>query len=122
MTSPFTLMATINVQAGLFSAIAGFKKASAANAPSLHGEQAATSSPWMYVIGGALTAIIGIGSYFELSLATWGTVLFICTSIYDGWFGAGSKDWRFYTLNLYSIFQVTLVVWSTQLKSPFTLP
>lgn len=122
MITPFALMAAINVLAGLFSAIAGFKKASAEKSPLPVGEQAATSSPWMYVIGGVLTAIIGIGNYFELSLATWGTVLFICTSIYDGWFGAGSKDWRFYTLNLYSIFQVSMVAWSTQLKSPFTLP
>jgi hypothetical protein len=122
MTSPFSLMALINVLAGLFSAIAGFKKAIADKAPMPIGEQATTSNPWMYVIGGSLTMLIGVGNYFHFSLATWGTVLFVCTSIYDGWFGAGSKDWRFFTLNLYSLLQGVLVVWSTQLRSPFTLP
>lgn len=122
MTSPFTLMAVINVLAGLFSGIAGFKKALAERAPWPIGVNATTSNPWMYVIGGSLTVLIGVGNYYQFSLATWGTVLFICTSIYDGWFGAGSKDWRFFTLNLYSISQGVLVLWSTQLKSLFTLP
>lgn len=122
MSGPFFYMAVVNVAAGLFSGLAGLKKAIAEKAPWPVGEQATTANPWMYVIGGGLTALVGVGNYYQLTIASLGTVVFICTSVYDGWFGAGSKDWRFITLNLFVVVQTSLLIWSTFVKSPFSLP
>jgi hypothetical protein len=106
-------MSLLNWGSGLFSALTGLHAA-------LTGNSAA--DPWRYVIGGSLCALIGAGNWFQLSIATWGTVLFIATSIYDGWFGAGGKDWRYYTLTAYIMVQGLLVVWSTQFRSLLSFP
>jgi hypothetical protein len=111
-------MGLLNVGSGLFSAAAGLSTAVAGKVPFRLSE----GNPWLYVLGGSITALLGVGNWFGSSLATWGTVLFILTSAYDGWFGAGRKDWRLYTLSVYVLVQSSLVLWSTQVKSLFTMP
>ncbi len=116
--SPFFFMSLVNVGSGLFSLIAGLYKVRVQKFPLNPNE----SNPWLYVLGGAITNLVGLGNWFQFSIATWGTILFILTSIYDGWFGAGSKDWRFFTLSIYLLIQTSLVVWSTQVKSIISIP
>lgn len=115
-------MALLNVLTGSFSVLAGLWKAIAEKAPWPIGDQATTANPWMYVIGGSICTLTGVGNGHHFSLATWGTIIFIATSIYDGWFASGSKDWRFYTLNLYVVVQTLLVLWSTQYRSLLAFP
>ncbi|UUO04946.1 hypothetical protein M4951_16320 [Blastopirellula sp. J2-11] len=110
--SPFFWMGTINILTGIFSAIAGGRKAATAVSASVSGVK---SNPINYVVGGLLTSLIGVGNLLEYSIATWGTILFILTSMYDGWLGNGSKDWRFSTLTAFVIVQTILVIWSATL-------
>jgi len=116
--NPFAYMGLINIGSGSFSALAGLYRALVDRTPLSHGE----SSPWLYVLGGCITVLIGVGNWYQLSIATWGTVVFILTSIADGWFGPGRKDFRFYTLTAYVLVQSTLVVWSILIQSPLSLP
>ena len=120
--NPFVWMALVNVITGFFSGVAGLKKAIMDKAPIPDFSKLDTSNPWQYVLGGSITALIGVGNWFQFNLATFGTLFFIYTSICDGWFGTGSKDWRFYTLTAYILVQSALVIWSTQIQSLFTLP
>lgn len=117
-SDPFTYLGLINVATGLFSASVGLFAALTTKAPF----EFQAGNPWLYVLGGLLTALIGVGNWFQWSLAAWGTLLFITLSAYDGWFGSGSKDWRIYTLTTYVFIQSALLIWSVQYRSPFTLP
>lgn len=119
--NPFHLMGLINIASGLFSAFAGWLAVTSKHSAPLVDTQLQPTNPWLYVIGGAITALIGVGNMWQLGLATWGTVGFILTSVYDGWFGQGSKDFRFYTLTAFVLVQSSLVLWSTQLKSLLNL-
>lgn len=109
---PFIGMSIINVCSGMFSAIAGLWTAFSASAPIADWEEQQPASPWRYFIGGSIAALVGVGNWFHLTVATWGTIAFIATSIYDGWFGAGSKDWRFFTLTAYILVQTLLLLWA----------
>jgi len=115
-------MCLLNVTTGLFSAAAGLIKGLSDKTPIPPKDLWTTANPWIYVLGGSITVLVGIGNGFHWTAATLGTVAFICTSVYDGWFGPGSKDWRFYTLTAYILVQSGLVLWSTQIKSLLSFP
>jgi len=115
-------MCLLNVTTGLFSTAAGLIAGSTSGQPIPPNELWTSKNPWLYVLGGSITVLVGVCNGFQLSLGTLGTIAFICTSIYDGWFGPGSKDWRFYTLTAYIVVQSCLVLWSLQFKSPLSLP
>ena len=120
--SPFLWMCLLNVTTGLFSAAAGLFKGLTDKTPIPPKDRWTTANPWLYVLGGSITVLVGIGNGFQWTVATVGTVAFICTSVYDGWFGPGSRDWRFYTLTAYILVQSGLVLWSTQVKSLLSFP
>ena len=121
MTNPFFWMAILNCATGAFSAIAGFSKVGGRQPP-LDPSQVIgglnTSNPWLYVVGGLFTIILGVCNWFQLPIATYGTILMIAASLYNGWFGAASHDWRFWTLNAYVLVLSGLVAWSFSVKSP----
>jgi hypothetical protein len=120
--SPFAWMCILNVATGLFSAAAGLFKGLTDKTALPPGAQWTTANPWLYVIGGSISIVVGICNGYRLTLGTLGTIAFIGTSIYDGWFGPGSKDWRFYTLTAYILAQSGLVLWSLLHKSLWSLP
>ncbi len=122
MQSPFAWMCLVNATTGLFSAAAGLFKGLTDKTPIPPKDLWTTANPWLYVLGGSITVLVGICNGFHLTIGTLGTIAFIGTSIYDGWFGPGSKDWRFFTLTAYILAQSALVLWSLQIKSLLSLP
>ena len=117
--SPHALMGAVNVLTGIFSAMAGFKKAFA-SAPSgetnLNPLVRLTSNPWLYVAGGLFTALIGIGNWYHLLVATYASGFMAVASFVNAWFGAAKADWRFWTLNGYVIVMTCLIWWSSSAK------
>lgn len=121
MENPYMWMAIFNCTTGAFSALAGVSKVRNRQPAVISGEangESFTSNPWLYVAGGVFTIILGVGNWFGMSIATYGTILMILASLYNGWFGAASRDWRFWTLNAYVIVLSSLVVWSLSVASP----
>ncbi len=109
LSSPFAWMAFFNAVTGAFSALAGVRKATDSSNAAIT-QELSTANPWLYVVGGLLTIGIGIGNWYQLVPATYATVLMIVASGYNAWFGAASKDWRFWTLNAYVLVLTSLVV------------
>jgi len=122
MQSPFAWMCILNITTGLFSAAAGLFKALTDKTPIQPKDRWTTANPWLYLVGGSLTVLVGICNGFQLTVGTLGSIAFIFTSVYDGWFGPGSKDWRFFTLTAYILVQSALVLWSMQFRSLLSLP
>jgi hypothetical protein len=121
INNPFIWMAILNCTTGAFSAIAGLSKTGASQpvADSSQGKELLdTSNPWLYVVGGLFTIIVGIGNWFQLPIATYGTIVMIAGSFYNAWFGAANRDWRFWTLNAYVLVLASLVAWSFSFKQP----
>ena len=92
------ILGAINVLTGLFSSWSGFRKVSAdfqiANILD-------TSSPWLYVIFGLVTVVVGLGNFNGFFSAGLASGIMILASFYNAWFGAAFHDWRFWTLNSY---------------------
>ena len=108
--SPEKILAIINCVTGSFSALSGIKKM--AEDPASLGV-VAVSNPAIYIVGGILTVGIGLGNWFGSRIGIWGTIVFIVSSLINGWFGAGGADfgnWRFWTLNAYAIVASILIL------------
>ncbi len=109
--TPDLVLALLNGLTGAFSAAKGLmetRKPTATNAQNL------TANPWLYVVGGLCTVCVGVLNWAYPLLGLLGTLFFVLASLYNAWFGAARKDWRFWTLNAYSIVASTLVLLSSQ--------
>ncbi len=120
--SPFFWLSAINILSGMFSSGLGLLTALGEKTPFPDFHRLQAGNPWIYVIGGLLTALIGVGNAFRLTISTWATLGFVLTSLNDAWLGEGRKDFRFFTLNAYAFVQTLLVVWTTQFKSIVEFP
>jgi hypothetical protein len=99
--TPNQILAILNGLTGAFSAAKGLIEAR--KQPSTVTSSFTTSNPWLYVFGGLATIGVGVLNWTYPQLGALGTVVLIAASLYNAWFGAAKEDWRFWTLNLYSI-------------------
>src|SRR6476619_409546 len=65
--TPFAWMCILNVTTGLFSAAAGLFKALTDKTPIPPKDRWTTANPWLYVVGGSLTILVGICNGFQLT-------------------------------------------------------
>jgi hypothetical protein len=101
-------LALLNGVSGLFSASKGLTEALKPSAPI--DRPIDTSNPWLYVVGGLATVGVGLLSLWSPVAGQIGTGLLVVASLYNAWFGAANKDWRFWTLNTYSAICIILIV------------
>lgn len=105
--TPNQLLAILNGVTGAFSAGKGLLESR--KQPLNVTNSFTTSNPWLYVFGGLATVGVGVLNWTQPLIGTIATVVLITASLYNAWFGAARKDWRFWTLNLYSIASSILV-------------